>query len=46
MDTTPLDSMLRALEEADPADAPDIADAVARALGDWLDPGRQPEAIH
>ena len=38
MDTTPLDSMLRALEDADPADAPDLADAVARVLGDWLDP--------
>jgi len=44
MDTTPLDSRLRALEDADPADAPDLADAVARLLGDWLDPVRRPEA--
>jgi len=43
MDTTPLDSMLRALEDADPADAPDLADAVARVLGDWLDPTRPGE---
>jgi len=46
MDTTPLDSMLRALEDADPADAPDLADAVVRVLGDWLDPGRLPEGAH
>jgi hypothetical protein len=45
MDTTPLDSMLRALEDADPAEAPDLADAVARVLGDWLDPGRRAEAV-
>ena len=32
MDTTPLDSMLRALEDADPADAPDLADAVVRGV--------------
>jgi hypothetical protein len=44
MDTTPLDSLLHALEEADPADAPDLADAVARVLGDGLDPFRAPEA--
>ena len=44
MDTTPLDSMLRALEDADPADAPDLADALARVLGDWLDPMRRGEA--
>jgi hypothetical protein len=46
MDTTPLDSLLHALEEADPADAPDFADAVAGALGDRLDPDRAPEAVH
>ena len=44
MDTTPLDSMLRALEDADPADAPELADAVARLLGDFLDPARHTEA--
>jgi hypothetical protein len=46
MDTTPLDSLLFALEEADPADAPDLADAVARVLGERLDPSRHPEAAH
>lgn len=43
MDTTPLDSLLHALEHADPAEAPDLADAVARVLNDRLDPSHAPE---
>jgi|GEM_PF-1849660 len=45
MNDTPLDSLLRALEDADPADAPELADAVARVLGEWLDPTRRSEAV-
>jgi hypothetical protein len=39
MDSTRIDSLLHDLENADPADAPDLADAVARALSAGLDTG-------
>lgn len=37
MDDTSLDRLVSDLEEADPADAPDIADAIAVELADQLD---------
>lgn len=37
MDHTPIDRMLTDLEESDPAEAPDIADAAAAALAELLD---------
>ena len=39
MDSTRIDSLLHDLEAADPADAPDLAEAVARALSSGLDTG-------
>lgn len=36
MDDTPVDSLLTALEEADPAEAAELADAVAERLGSAL----------
>jgi len=39
MDSTRIDSLLHDLEDADPADAPELAEAVARALSTGLDPG-------
>jgi hypothetical protein len=45
MDHTPLDDLLTGLEAADPADAPEIADAIAAALSEQLakDDGDEPE---
>ena len=37
MDTTPTDDLLRELEEADPAEAPDPADRIAAALTEELE---------
>lgn len=37
MDTTPIADLLRKLETADPAEAPDIADEVTAALAATLD---------
>ena len=39
MDDTPVDDLASELEEADPAEAPEIADAIAAALGSELDEG-------
>ena len=39
MDSTRIDSLLHDLDRADPADAPDLAEAVARALAGGLDAG-------
>jgi hypothetical protein len=39
MDSTRIDSLLHDLEEADPADAPDLAEAVARVLSGGLESG-------
>jgi len=45
MDHTPLDDLLTGLEAADPADAPETADAIAAALSEQLeeDDGDEPE---
>lgn len=37
MDHTPIDDLLSELEASDPADAPDIADAIAVALSEELE---------
>lgn len=37
MDHTPLEDLLTGLEAADPADAPETADAIAAALSEQLD---------
>jgi hypothetical protein len=37
MDTTHTEELLRELEEADPARAPEVADRLAAALADELD---------
>lgn len=37
MDCTRIDSLLHDLETADPADAPELAEAVARALSGGLE---------
>jgi hypothetical protein len=37
MDDTPTDRMLTELEDADPADAPPLADAIADTLSDALE---------
>ena len=42
MDTTRIDELLTELEAADPADAPDIADALTAALAHSLD---EPEPV-
>jgi len=39
MDSTRIISLLHDLENADPADAPDLAEAVARVLASGLDTG-------
>lgn len=39
MDDTPLDAMLSELESSDPADAPPVADEIARRLAERLDEG-------
>jgi len=39
MDTTQIDELLRSIEQVDPAEAPDIADALAEALEAMLDAG-------
>jgi len=39
MDSTRIDSLLHDLDAADPADAPDLAEAVARVLAHGLDSG-------
>lgn len=39
MDDTTLDQKLTDLESADPADAPDLADAIASTLSDLLEDG-------
>ncbi len=44
MDTTRIEHLLLALEEADPADAPDLADAVASALAERLESAPPGEA--
>jgi hypothetical protein len=45
MDHKPLDEMLTELETADPAEAPEIADAIASDLSEKLetDDGDEPE---
>ncbi|MCH7585270.1 MAG: hypothetical protein IH941_08930 [Acidobacteria bacterium] len=45
MNHKPLDQLLTELETADPAEAPEIADAIASTLSDTLDTddGDQPE---
>ena len=45
MDHTPPDDLLTGLEAADPADAPEMADAIAAALSEQLedDDGDEPE---
>jgi hypothetical protein len=45
MDDTPLDELLTELETADPAEAPEIADAIAADLSEMLetDDGDEPE---
>ena len=42
MDITQIDKLLQELDEADPAEAPDLSDEAARVLGETLDP--KPEA--
>jgi hypothetical protein len=37
MDDTPMDEMLSELEDGDPADAPDLADAIADRLAEDLE---------
>jgi len=37
MDDTPMDDRLASLEDADPADAPDIADDIAATLASRLE---------
>jgi len=37
MDDTPMDEKLAGLEEADPADAPDLADSIAADLSALLE---------
>ena len=37
MDDTPLDDLLSELEESDPADSPETADAIAAMLSELLD---------
>lgn len=37
MDHTPIDDLLSDLEDADPAEAPPIADEIANALSDQLE---------
>lgn len=39
MDSTRIDSLLHELDAADPADAPDLAEAVARVLSRGLEAG-------
>ena len=39
MDTTRIDALLNDLEETDAADAPEVADAVARTLSEHLERG-------
>jgi hypothetical protein len=41
MDSTRIDSLLHELDDADPADAPDLAEAVARVLAHGLDAGAE-----
>lgn len=45
MDDTPLDDLLTELEAADPAEAPETADAIASTLSEQLeaDDGDEPE---
>jgi hypothetical protein len=38
MDDTPIEELVSELEAADPADAPEVADAVAAELARRLDP--------
>lgn len=40
MDTTQIAELLTRLETVDPAEAPDLADAVAEVLAGTLDPGQ------
>ena len=43
MDITPIDPLIRALEDAEPAEAPDRADEIARLLAEALESGDDPE---
>jgi hypothetical protein len=45
MDDTRIDVLLTDLEAADAAEAPEMAEAVARALAERLDHGPEPGAI-
>jgi hypothetical protein len=41
MDTTQIDELLQALEQAEPSRAPDLVDEVAAALEEALDEGAE-----